>query len=73
VVVELPPVRVASEALALAGLCDACALVVRQSSTSRTEVRAAIDHLGQERLLGVILNQTSSKVPTPLLRAVAQS
>lgn len=71
VVLELPPVGLTSEALALAGHCDACALVVLQGATSRSEVRAAIDNLGKERVLGVILNRMSTRVPDALVRAVA--
>lgn len=72
-VLELPPVRVTSESLALASHCDACMLVVRQGATSHNDVKAAIDSLGEERLLGVVMNEASSKVPRFLLRAVAPS
>jgi protein-tyrosine kinase len=72
-VLELPPIHVTSEALALAGQCDACVLVVLQGSTSRSDVRTAMDHLGEDRVLGVILNQASSKVPDAVLRALGQS
>lgn len=71
VVLELPPIRVTSEALALAGHCDACALVVLQGATSQNDVRVAIDSLGEERLLGVVMNQASSRIPDIVLRAVA--
>jgi Mrp family chromosome partitioning ATPase len=71
VVLELPPIRVTSEALALAGHCDACALVVLQGATSHNDVQVAIDSLGEDRLLGVIMNQASSRVPGVVLRAVA--
>lgn len=71
VVLELPPIHVTSEALALAGHCDACALVVLQGVTSHNDVQMAIDSLGDERLLGVVMNQASSRVPDFILRAVA--
>lgn len=73
IVMELPPVRLTSESLALAGNCDACVVVVRQGATSRNDVQHTIESLGEDRLLGVVMNQAGSKVPDFLLRAVAPS
>lgn len=67
-VLDLPALLVASEALTLAGYTDACALVVRQGVTPAHAVKSALDHLANIRMLGVVLNMTSSRLPRFITR-----
>jgi Mrp family chromosome partitioning ATPase len=70
VVVDLPAVLTASESLAVASVCDAVALVVRQGVTSETQVTEAIEALGDKSVIGVVLNAITSKTPRAILRRI---
>lgn len=70
-VLDLPPVLVSSDALTMARLCDAYALVVRHGVTAEHHVRDAIDELRAAGLLGVVLNRATSKIPKRLRNLVS--
>jgi protein-tyrosine kinase len=56
VIIDTPPVALLPDANLLASLADGALLVVRAGATPYNLVKRAIDALGRERLLGVILN-----------------
>ena len=64
---DLPPVLAASDAVNLAQLAEGVVLVVQQGVTSTTQVEAAIAELGGREILGVLLNRADSSIP-PRLR-----
>ncbi len=69
-VLDLPAVLATSDALALALLCDAYALVVHQGVTTQDQVLDAFDELRGVVNLGIILNRDSTKIPKFLRRLV---
>ena len=69
-VLDLPAVLATSDALALALLCDAYALVVHQGVTTQDQVLDAFDELRGVVNLGIILNRDSTSIPKFLRRLV---
>ena len=57
VIVDSPPVGLLSDARLLASMVDAALLVVGAGSTPCGAVQRAIDAIGRERVLGVVLNR----------------
>jgi protein-tyrosine kinase len=70
-VLELPPVLVTSDALTLARLCDAYALVVKQGVTSEHQVQQAVHELSGAVSLGIVLNRASSRIPARIARLLS--
>lgn len=60
VIVDTPPVGLLPDANLLAAMVDGAVLVVRANSTPYHSVVRAIDALDRNRLLGVVLNSTTS-------------
>jgi protein-tyrosine kinase len=56
VIVDTPPIGLVSDAHVLAGIVPAVVLVIRAGSTPHDVISAAVDTLGRERILGVVLN-----------------
>jgi capsular exopolysaccharide synthesis family protein len=56
VIVDTPPLAATTDATLLCPLVDAALLVVRAGCTPLDSVRQAIDALGRDRILGVVLN-----------------
>ena len=67
VLLDLPPVLASSDAIRLAHLADAFALVIRHGVTTTHQVESALDELSGAEPLGVIINRYATKIP-PLLR-----
>jgi receptor protein-tyrosine kinase len=57
VVIDTPPVALMPDANLLAAMVDAALLVVSASSTPYTLVERAVEALGSQRVLGVVLNR----------------
>jgi Mrp family chromosome partitioning ATPase len=57
VVIDTPPVALMPDANLLAAMVDAALLVVSASSTPYTLVERAVEALGTQRVLGVVLNR----------------
>ncbi len=58
VLIDAPPVGPIVDSTLLAPNIDAAIMVVRAGKTSYAEVKRAIDELGRERIIGVVLNGT---------------
>ena len=62
VILDTPPLGATADAGLLCPLVDAAILVVRAERTPHAAVQAAIETLGRERILGVVLNAVDHEV-----------
>ena len=60
VIFDAPPTLGLPDAKVVSELCDGVLFVVRAHATPHDEVAAAIEVLGRERLLGMVLNEADS-------------
>ncbi len=58
IIVDSPPVSESADARMLADLCDYAILVVPYGRTTEAQIDASIEAIGEEKLLGVIFNNT---------------
>ena len=65
VIVDTPPIGVATDAGLLSGMVDGTVLVVKAGETSLQAVRHAVETLGQDRIVGVVLNGVEGEAVTP--------
>jgi protein-tyrosine kinase len=56
VIVDTPPIGAAPDATLLCAMADAAVLVVRAEQTAVDAVQQAIDAIGRDRIIGVVLN-----------------
>lgn len=56
VVIDLPPTLGLPDAKIVSGLCDGTVLVVRADVTPRAEIEVALEVLGRERVVGIVMN-----------------
>lgn len=56
VVYDCPPLLATNDALVIMDYADGCLLVVREGKLQRAELRRAAELVGEERFLGVVLN-----------------
>lgn len=71
-ILDLPAVTAASEAIALAGYGSAVCLVINQGVTPVQRVRAALDDLDHLNITGIIMNQVDVATPSFLLDYLVQ-
>jgi|RhiMethySRZTD1v2_1073278.scaffolds.fasta_scaffold01553_16 protein-tyrosine kinase len=64
VIIDTPPLAAAADAGLLCEIADAALLVVRVNSTPQAAIQRAIDTLGRDRILGVILNGVEASETT---------
>jgi capsular exopolysaccharide synthesis family protein len=64
VVIDTPPIAFLPDAKLIAEISDAVVLVVRAGSTASRLAQRAIQSLGRERIVGVVLNQVASPIPS---------
>ena len=63
VIVDTPPIGMLSDAHLLTSLVDTVLLVVEAAETPLEPIKSAIEVLGRERILGVILNRADEALP----------
>jgi protein-tyrosine kinase len=63
VVLDAPPVGLATDARLLTDMVDGTLFVIRAGQTQCADVQAALDVLGRDRLLGVVLNGVQQAGP----------
>jgi Mrp family chromosome partitioning ATPase len=68
IVIDAPPVLKASEATTIVRIAEESVLVVRQGVTTEQQLTAAVEELRGTKLLGVIFNRATTKVPKFLQR-----
>jgi len=63
VVVDSPPINNVSDARILGSMCDRIVMVVKAFSTSRHQVRRAVEHMAdsRKRIAGIVLNDLDVK------------
>ena len=61
VIIDTPPVGLLTDANLLASMVDGAVLVVKAGSTPYDLVKRAVDAIGRERLLGVVLNRADEQ------------
>jgi protein-tyrosine kinase len=62
VIVDTPPLALTTDASLMCPLVDAALLVVRAGATPHADVTKAIETLGRDRILGVVLNASEEAV-----------
>ncbi len=68
VIIDVPPILVGSEGIALLRHATGYLMVVRHGVTPVEQVRAASDEIGSIPSIGVVLNQCVTKIPRRLQR-----
>ena len=63
-VIDLPALRAASEALTLAVQNQALIMVIAAGVTHQPQIRSALDDLGHTEVLGAVVNRSSSMMPS---------
>ena len=58
VVIDTPPVGILTDAKLLGAMADAALLVIRAGKTPAALIQRAVEALGRNRILGVVLNRT---------------
>lgn len=59
IIIDTPPVGLLTDAALMASMADGVVLVVKAESTPHDLVERAVDALGRDRLLGVVLNRAT--------------
>jgi capsular exopolysaccharide synthesis family protein len=63
VIVDTPPVALLSDAHLLSSIVDAALLVVQSGATQLPAIRTAVQAVGRDRILGVVLNRADGGLP----------
>jgi capsular exopolysaccharide synthesis family protein len=63
VIVDTPPIGMLSDAHLLTSLVDTVLLVVEAAETPLEAIKSAVDVIGRDRILGVILNKADDALP----------
>ena len=63
VLFDLPPLLVTDDALSFLPLVDCALLVVEEGRTKRDDVVRSLELIGEERLLGSVINKSEHKLP----------
>lgn len=63
VIIDTPPVGILTDAKLLGSMVDAALLVIRAGKTPSALIQRAVDALGRERILGVVLNRADTRGP----------
>lgn len=71
-VLDIPAIRLTSDAIPLAALGNAACLVVRQGVTPAADIKRALDDVGNLPMLGVVLNRVHTFTPRVILDLIPQ-
>jgi capsular exopolysaccharide synthesis family protein len=66
VVIDTPPVALLTDAHLLSSLVDTVLLVVQSGQTPLAAIKTAVQSVGRERILGVVLNRADEALPSRL-------
>jgi Mrp family chromosome partitioning ATPase len=66
VVIDTPPVALLTDAHLLSSLVDTVLLVVQSGRTPLAAIKTAVQAVGRERILGVVLNRADEALPSRL-------
>ena len=74
VIIDTPPVGILTDANLLGAMVDAAVLVVRAGKTPLVEVQRAVQAIGREKILGVVLNRAERRTAVrPIVSRVVLS
>jgi len=62
VIVDLPPTLGLPDAKTISGSCDGTVFVVRADQTPQPDVEAALEVLGRDRVIGVVMNDANAEL-----------
>lgn len=62
-IIDAPAVLVASDAVALVGLCGGCVMVTRQRASNRAQIQHALELLRPHHVHGFVLNRVTTAIP----------
>lgn len=71
-ILDVPAIKLTSDAIPLAALGNAACLVIRQGITPTPDVKRALDDVRHLQMLGVILNRVRVHTPGFILGAIPQ-
>lgn len=71
-ILDVPPLMVNSDGMALASLAEAACIVVRQGVTPINFVRQSLDEVTHLKVLGVVLNQSKINMPRWVYNLIPQ-
>jgi Mrp family chromosome partitioning ATPase len=69
-VIDVPAIRLTSDAVPIASLGNACCLVIQQGVTTIEDVRQSLDEIDHLSILGVVLNQVHINTPEKLISLI---
>ncbi len=61
VIIDTPPVGILTDAKLLAAMVDSALLVVRAGRTSSALIQRAVDAIGRNKIIGVVLNRVDPR------------
>ena len=61
VVIDTPPVGLLTDASLLTSMADGIILVVKAESTANEDVQRAVQAIGRERIIGMVLNRAKEQ------------
>jgi Mrp family chromosome partitioning ATPase len=64
---DVPAIRLTSDAIPIASLGNACCVVIQQGVTTVEDVKRSLDELDHLSILGVVLNKTHINTPKRLV------
>jgi protein-tyrosine kinase len=73
VIIDTPPVAVLSDAHLLAGFVDAAILVIQSGKTPLAPIKTAVESLGREKILGIVLNRADDMLPASAYQYYGES
>ena len=62
IIIDSPPLSIAAETSAISNYVDGVIFVVRSGKTPRDEIRDAIEQIGREKVLGIVLNDSEQSL-----------
>jgi Mrp family chromosome partitioning ATPase len=71
-ILDIPAIRLTSDAIPLAALGNAACLVIRQGVTPSPEVKRALDDMQHLQMLGAVLNRVRVQTPRLILGWIPQ-
>lgn len=69
-IMDVPAIRLTSDAVPIASLGNACCLVIQQGVTTIEDVRQSLDEIDHLSILGVVLNQVHINTPEKLISLI---
>lgn len=69
-IMDVPAIRLTSDAVPIASLGNACCVIIQQGVTTIEDVKRSLDEIDHLSILGVVLNQVKINTPQKLMNLV---